>query len=393
MDNFTQAETERPHPGSIPKETAFSIMFVSVGMSCFIYQAITSGNMFYKARKPIIGIVFAQAALGIIVTFVTLLTSIVEVDCTFRLLFSVVGVNVGDMSLQFVLLWKAYLGNNRSKLILILGSIPILAIAVFIWVNMTIGKSKTFVGVGLCATEYLIFAHNIFFSISAIYIVVSKAAIDCTANTFLSGCFILTLSFGVCFSNILTGILLTKNVLGGSTPILYTIDWYLASYLIIQQLSHRTTSIKVDDDSVDDEDNLTVESGYIEKHLDDDEEEVGTRRNEENRDTYYSSMDGTLVPTSPRSPQFPSEGKYPVPELPPFEGKFIPSGIEPEGTQKYGISKYSSSITEVGAIDDDDKQKQMVYYNSSKLSKLSISQNSNGDVTNTNIHKSPDNNV
>lgn len=83
MDNFTQAETERPHPGSIPKETAFSIMFVSVGMSCFIYQAITSGNMFYKARKPIIGIVFAQAALGIIVTFVTLLTSIVEVDCTF----------------------------------------------------------------------------------------------------------------------------------------------------------------------------------------------------------------------------------------------------------------------------------------------------------------------
>ncbi|KAI9251173.1 hypothetical protein EDC94DRAFT_498108, partial [Helicostylum pulchrum] len=138
----------------IPKETAFSIMFVSVGMSCFIYQTITSGNMFYKARKPIIGIVFVQAVLGVIVTFVTLLTSLVEVDCTFRLLFSVVGVNVGDMSLQFVLLWKAYLGNNRSKLILIVGSIPILAIAVFIWVNMTIGKSKTFVGVGLCATEY-----------------------------------------------------------------------------------------------------------------------------------------------------------------------------------------------------------------------------------------------
>lgn len=31
-------------------------------------------------------------------------------------------------------------------------------------------------------------------------------------------------SFGVCFSNILTGILLANNVLGGSTPILYTID-------------------------------------------------------------------------------------------------------------------------------------------------------------------------
>lgn len=65
-----------------------------------------------------------------------------------------VGVNIADMSLQFVLLWKAYLGNNRSKLILVVGSIPILSIAVFIWVNMTIGKSKTFLGVGLCATEY-----------------------------------------------------------------------------------------------------------------------------------------------------------------------------------------------------------------------------------------------
>lgn len=31
-------------------------------------------------------------------------------------------------------------------------------------------------------------------------------------------------SFGVCLSNILTGILLTLRVLGGSSPILYTID-------------------------------------------------------------------------------------------------------------------------------------------------------------------------
>jgi hypothetical protein len=67
----------------IPKETAFSIMFVSIGMSCFIWQSITAGWMFYKARKPILGIVFAQATLGIVVTFVTLLTSLVDVDCTF----------------------------------------------------------------------------------------------------------------------------------------------------------------------------------------------------------------------------------------------------------------------------------------------------------------------
>lgn len=67
----------------IPKETAFSIMFVTAGMVCFIWQVMTSGEMFYKTRKPIVAIVFAQATLGIIVTFVTLLTSLVYVDCTF----------------------------------------------------------------------------------------------------------------------------------------------------------------------------------------------------------------------------------------------------------------------------------------------------------------------
>lgn len=85
MDNTPQA----PKPMSavnevgIPKETAFSIMFVSVGMACFIWQVMTSGEMFYKTRKPIVGIVFVQASLGVIVTFVTLLTSLVNIDCTF----------------------------------------------------------------------------------------------------------------------------------------------------------------------------------------------------------------------------------------------------------------------------------------------------------------------
>lgn len=68
---------------AIPGETAFSIMFVSVGMSCFIWQSMTAGWMFYKARKPVIGIVFFQAVLGVVVTFVTLLTSLIEIDCTF----------------------------------------------------------------------------------------------------------------------------------------------------------------------------------------------------------------------------------------------------------------------------------------------------------------------
>jgi hypothetical protein len=62
---------------------AFCIMFVTVGMTCFISQTTTVGQMYYKSRKPIHAIVLAQAALGIIVTLVTLLASLTDVDCTF----------------------------------------------------------------------------------------------------------------------------------------------------------------------------------------------------------------------------------------------------------------------------------------------------------------------
>lgn len=65
------------------KEADFTIMLVSVGFSCFIWQALTTGKMAYKSKKPIVVLVFLQSVLGVVVTFVTLLVCIVEVDCTF----------------------------------------------------------------------------------------------------------------------------------------------------------------------------------------------------------------------------------------------------------------------------------------------------------------------
>jgi len=117
-------DTATAHPEkNIPSMTAFSIMFVSIGMSCFIWQSI---NIAVDTKRYLIQ----------------------------RLLFSVVGVNIADISLQFVLLWKAYLGNNRSKLILGVGCIPLVSIAAFIIVNMTFGRSISEQGVGLCETDY-----------------------------------------------------------------------------------------------------------------------------------------------------------------------------------------------------------------------------------------------
>ncbi|KAI7898941.1 uncharacterized protein BX663DRAFT_461158 [Cokeromyces recurvatus] len=308
-DNSTEINNneEEADSHSLTSMTAFSIMFVSIGMSCFIWQTLTTGWMMYKARKPIIGLVFFQAFLGVIVTFVTLLTSLTTIDCTFRLLFSVIGVNIGNMSLQFVLLWKAYLGNNRSKLILCVGCVPILSIAAFICANMTIGRSVSSMKVGYCDTKY------------PVEIVIAKTVIDCTSNTFLSGCFILVIyrhyrilgsgiqktliregliyCFGVCLSNILTGILVAKQVFGGNSPIIYTIDWYLASYLIIKQLKYKkiASSDENDEEDDDDEDSITIDSLEKKKTLD--EEILQTLPSKKQINTQHYSIDGTLVPS------------------------------------------------------------------------------------------------
>ncbi|KAI8140657.1 hypothetical protein BJV82DRAFT_562141 [Fennellomyces sp. T-0311] len=219
-------------PPSNPTFATFSIMFVSVGMSCFIWQSIRSGWMFYKIRKPIHGIVFGQAVLGVILTFVTLLASLVKVDCKFILIFSVVAVNTGDIALQSVLLWKAYLGNNRSKVVLCIGGIPLIGIVVFIAANCTVAQSTTVLLDSVCATEY------------PGYIVIIKTALDFTSNIFLSWCFILVIyrHYRV------------LGVLGGSSPILYTIDWYLASYLIIKQLKYGRNELENEEDDDDDDD-------------------------------------------------------------------------------------------------------------------------------------------
>lgn len=63
-------------------------------------------------------------------------------------------MNTGDIALQSVLLWKAYLGNNRSKVVLVVGCMPLIGIAVFIFINITIGRSDSKFGQGVCSVEY-----------------------------------------------------------------------------------------------------------------------------------------------------------------------------------------------------------------------------------------------
>lgn len=96
---------------------------------------------------------------------------------------------------------------------------------------------------------------------------------------------------------------------------------------------------------------MTAESISIDRNHDEEELDI-ERRGGKNRDTFHSSMDGTLVPTSPKSTKLPEETMYPVPALPYFEHKsFVPSSMT------YDPNNYSSSITDVCLSDDEDKTK------------------------------------
>ncbi|ORY94930.1 hypothetical protein BCR43DRAFT_417722, partial [Syncephalastrum racemosum] len=162
-------------------QALFAVMFVSCGMVCFMWQSMRAGSIFFKARKPIHAIVFFQAVLGVLLTFLTLLDSLVAINCSFILIFSIVCVNLADILLQLVLLWKAYLGNNRSKFVLIVGSIPLLGLAAFIGVNIVVDRAYTVFKDGVCSTRY------------TNRIVLIKSSLDFTSNAFLSACFILVI--------------------------------------------------------------------------------------------------------------------------------------------------------------------------------------------------------
>jgi hypothetical protein len=79
-NNSTQSTESQQ---SSESNAAFSIMFVSVCMSCFVWQTIHLGLLLRHSFKPIYIAMFVQALGGCICAFVTLLTSLVPMSCDF----------------------------------------------------------------------------------------------------------------------------------------------------------------------------------------------------------------------------------------------------------------------------------------------------------------------
>ncbi|KAI7865463.1 hypothetical protein BDF14DRAFT_1730159 [Spinellus fusiger] len=279
----------------LPTQVLLSIVFVSIGLLFFIWQFIHSGWMLYKARKWIHVVVFGQTLFGIAVTIVTLLTSFTDTTCDFRLMFSIIGVNIGNICLQIVLLWKAYIGNNRSKIVLVVGILPLCGMIIFVWFNFSYGRSTSYHGDGVCIVNY------------SIYLIWSKTIIDCISNAVLSMWFVFV---------IYRHYKLFETMMGGNSPVLYTIDWYIVSYLIIKQLKCNTQNsgnVENDTQSIeshclqeyqDSDKDIESESGHLSHLYCKDYREMTPCASPITQDIYEKSMfNVTLRNVCPPSPQ------------------------------------------------------------------------------------------
>lgn len=144
------------------------------------------------------------------------------------------------------------------------------------------------------------------------------------------------------------------------------------------QLRQRNPSNERDAlDNQNNDDTSTIES-FGGKKDEEDDEPSGRRYN---RDTFYSSMDGTLVP---QSPKFNDDEKYPVPSLPNLEHRiFVASSVE-NNTKTQQHTNTSNCITFSDIMETKDSSDEITSLNrshsitreesSKHLSKKSIDQ-------------------
>jgi hypothetical protein len=137
----------------------------------------------------------------------------------------------------------------------------------------------------------------------------------------------------------------------------YVYEGYLASYLIIKQLRPRGKS-SLTNNKEDEEENDSIDYSidrassippathpYSDRKLVNNDDGNSPRHHDRGHDTYYSSMEGTLVhsPSSPKTPSFfADELKYPLPSLPPFEKKIFVKPQEHSQKQQQQLGDLSN---------------------------------------------------
>lgn len=255
----------RIHPGNLSidifneemkqyiRHTATTIVYMSVCLTCTIWQVLTAVELAYKIRKWLHFAVVFETILSFLTILCSILNPVAAVSCELRFWVSIICVNLGGCCIQTILLYKAYICYDRSKWLLFLGSFINLGYIALTFVYATLGKVPTFKDLlGNCVLHNLEWpalaklgldiASNLFLSIAFLMVVYRHYRVfgNSLHKTLLSSGIIF--SIGVITSNIITAILISARVMGGLSADLYSFDWVITSYLLIKQFNIKSTN-------------------------------------------------------------------------------------------------------------------------------------------------------
>ncbi|KAI7866909.1 uncharacterized protein EV154DRAFT_583435 [Mucor mucedo] len=235
------------------RHTTSTLVYMSICLTCTVWQVLTAGELAYKVRKWLHFAVLFETFLSFISILCSILNPLTALSCEFRFWVSIICVNLGGCCIQTILLYKAYICYDRSTWLLLFGSFINLGYIALTFIYATLGKVPTYKDLlGNCVMQNLEWP------------ALAKLGLDIASNVFLSFAFLMVIyrhykifgnslhksllssgmifSVGVILSNIVTAILISCRVMGGLSADLYSFDWVITSYLLIKQFKMSKTA-------------------------------------------------------------------------------------------------------------------------------------------------------
>ncbi|KAG2178818.1 hypothetical protein INT43_001664 [Umbelopsis isabellina] len=244
-NNYTS--TLSPDMVSAINTNNWTLTYLSICLTCSIWQITNSLNLTWIARKPVHGVVLFQSFISFLSILFSLLNPLTRLNCDARYWVSIVTVNLGGICIQSVLLYKAYVCNERARWLLGIGALAQCGYMVLIFLDATAGRVTSTQDplTGMCQLE------------NKNWPALAKIGVDLLSNAILSFAFFrvifrqyrvfgnslyksllsnsIIFSIGVILSNLIVGILIATRVIGSLSSDLYAFDWVVTSYLLIKQ--------------------------------------------------------------------------------------------------------------------------------------------------------------
>ncbi|SAM00406.1 hypothetical protein [Absidia glauca] len=259
-------------------ESQYTLVYMSICLTCTVWQVMTAASLLWHSRKWLHLAVLANVSMAFFVILCSLLSPLSSVSCDFRFWVSIICVNLGGCCIQSILLYKAYICNNRSKWLLVFGSVINAGYFALIFIYATLGRVESHRDfIGNCVLDNLEWP------------ALAKLGLDVASNIFLSFAFLsvvrrhyrmfgnnmhkilfsnsMIFSIGVIASNIITAILISCRAVGGLSADLYSFDWVITGYLLIKQFSMDKKSEEEDDEDISQV--QTTTSSILSAHISD----------------------------------------------------------------------------------------------------------------------------